>query len=115
MMYPANVKELVTVPGDEPNTAIRVKLVRQAGDAHVVLEHRAYTPDLGWYTQKSFRLPTAVLSTLATQFGFADALTRHATGPTNRSRARATGDPIPFPGPPMPRPHTGPRRHRRDA
>jgi len=99
---------LATIEGDQPHTAIRVRLVTEGADSHVMLEHVAYTAGLGWYVQKSFRLPAASLSTVARQFRVADCLTREAGADSRHD------GPIPFPGPQQ-QPSTPGQRRALDA
>lgn len=69
----ASEEELGTLPGTEPNTAVRIYL--QAGtEGYVRIQHLAYDAGLGWYVQKSMVLPGCVLKDLATLLRKADCL-----------------------------------------
>ena len=83
-------QDLAIIPGSEPGTAMRVR-AETGDDKHVRLEHLAYSADLGWYTQKSFRVPADMLRDLATQLNKAACLM-----PSRDQRDAVT---LPFPGP----------------
>ena len=59
-------QELLTIPGAEPGTALRV-FVEAKADGYVRLQQLAYDEGLGWYAQKTMVLPREVLSTLIPQ------------------------------------------------
>lgn len=69
----ATEEVLATIPGSMPGTAIQVR-VEPKIDGYVRLEHLAYSPDLGWYTQKSFCIPGELISQLIPQLRKADCL-----------------------------------------
>ena len=95
-VFPAPAEEeIVTIPGDEPGTALR--LYADTGrDGYVRLQQLAYSEGLGWYAQKSMVIPRDVLEVLIPQIRKAVCLM-----PPKPSAAAATGrdagDPIPFP------------------
>ena len=84
-------EELITLPGPQPGTALRVR-VETGQDGYVRLEQLAYNDGLGWYTQKSFCIPGEMLATLVPQLRKADCLI-----PRRRRSAWADGDPIRLP------------------
>lgn len=83
-------EELALIPGDEPGTAIRVR-VQPGVSGYVRLEQLAYNADMGWYTQKSFCIPGDMLATLVPQLRKANCLI-----PATPHR---DADPLKFPGP----------------
>jgi len=66
-------EDLALIPGDEPGTAIRVRVQPGMG-GYVRLEQLAYNADMGWYTQKSFCIPGDMLATLVPQLRKANCL-----------------------------------------
>ena len=92
-VFPAPTEdELVTLPGDEPGTALRV-LADTGRDGYVRLQQLAHNEGLGWYTQKSMVIPRDVLEALVPQLRKALCL----MPPRRKHAADATGGPIPFP------------------
>src|SRR5687767_13903081 len=81
-------RELATLPGPQPGTALRVR-VEPGHEGYVRLEQLAYTPGLGWYTQKSFCIPGELLGALVPQLRKADCLIPR--------RAASRGSDIPEP------------------
>ena len=66
-------QELVTIPGEQPGTAMRVQ-VEGGRDGYVRLEQLAHDERLGWYVQKSFIVPGEALAALIPQLRKADCL-----------------------------------------
>lgn len=64
--------ELVTLPGEEPGTAVRLLVESDSG--YVRVQHLAHDPGLGWYVQKSMVLPREVLTQLIPQLRKAQCL-----------------------------------------
>ena len=90
----ATEREVVTLPGATPDTALRVK-VEATDDGYVRLEHLAHNAKLGWYVQKSLCVDRDHLRDLATALRKADCLMPpHAND--------AGDEPIPFR---LPTPH----------
>lgn len=87
--------ELGVVPGDEPGTAIRVR-VEPGRDGYARLEQLAYGEDVGWYVQKSFCVPGDMIKPLVTQLRKADCFVEKDT------HSNANDAPIPFPGTALP-------------
>ena len=84
--------ELGTIPGTEPGTAMRVRVEPgPGGEGYARIEQLAWSEDLGWYSQKSFCVPGAMINDLVRHLRKADCFIPHD----------AAGDtaPIPFPGP----------------
>jgi hypothetical protein len=69
----ATEEELATIPGAAPGTALRVR-VEPSLHGYVRLEQLAYSPDLGWYTQKSFCVPGEIIRQLIPHLRKADCL-----------------------------------------
>ena len=66
-VFPAPTEnELVTLPGEEPGTALRV-LADTGRDGYIRLQQLAYNEGMGWYTQKSMVIPREVLQALIPQ------------------------------------------------
>ncbi len=65
--------EIETLPGPTPGTALRVS-VEPASDGYVRLEHLAFNENVGWYTQKSFCVPTGMIDVLVIALRKADCL-----------------------------------------
>jgi hypothetical protein len=65
--------ELGVIPGDEPGTAIRVR-VEPGHEGYARIEQLAHSEDLGWYCQKSFVVPGAMIRPLVTHLRQADCL-----------------------------------------
>jgi hypothetical protein len=85
----------VTIPGPECGTALRVHMVDQL-DGDVRLEQLAFSPTLGWYVQKSFRIPGCMLGDLIRQLRKADCLVPRR--PTlKRERQTRPDASLPFP------------------
>ena len=101
-------EELVTLPGAEPGTALRVR-VEAGRDGYVRLEHLAYNDGLGCYTQKSFCIPGDLLAALVPELRKADCLI-----PRRRRGSWADGDPIRLPVPSPAADHS-PDAERREA
>ncbi len=85
-----------TLPGREPGTALRVTVEdaaqhQQGEPGYVKLEQLAYARDMGWYTQKSFRVPAEMVRALISTLNQADALSSHASTTTTQ------GQPASFP------------------
>ena len=66
-------QELVTIPGEQPGTALRVH-VEGGREGYVRLEQLAHDERLGWYVQKSFIIPGDALAALLPQLRKADCL-----------------------------------------
>jgi hypothetical protein len=93
-VFPAPAEEeIVTIPGEEPGTALRL-YVDTGRDGYVRLQQLAYSDGLGWYAQKSMVIPRDVLAALVPQFRKAMCLMPPKSSATSR---RDSGDPIPFP------------------
>jgi len=76
-------RELATIPGAAPGTALRVR-VEPGPDGYVRLEHLAYNANVGWYTQKSFCIAGELLGQLIPALRKADCLTpRSETHPVD--------------------------------
>lgn len=80
--------DLGVIPGLEPGTAVRVR-VEPGRDGYVRLEQLAHSDDLGWYTQKSFCLPAAMVQPLIRQLRKADCY-------LPRDADRDAAGPLPF-------------------
>ena len=89
--------ELGTIPGTEPGTALRVRVEPTMGEGYARIEQLAWSADLGWYTQKSFVVPAAMIKALVTELRKADCHIPKAKPDLHDS-------PLPFPGPDAP-PH----------
>src|SRR5687767_7208318 len=88
-VFPAATEdELVTLPGEEPGTALRV-LADTGREGYVRLQQLAYTEGLGWYAQKSMVIPRDVLEALIPQL-------RKAMCLMPPKRKAEVGGPIPF-------------------
>ena len=68
--------DLGVVAGAEPGIAYRVR-VEPGRDGYARLEQLAHSDDLGWYTQKSFVLPAAVVRDMIRQLRKADCYLPH--------------------------------------
>jgi hypothetical protein len=75
-------EELMTVPGAEPGTAIRV-FAQSGADGYVRLQQLAYSDGVGWYVQKSFVIPGEALGLLIPQLRKADCLIPARPQPMN--------------------------------
>lgn len=82
-------EELALIPGDEPGTAIRVRVEPGVG-GYVRIEQLAHNADMGWYTQKSLCIPGDMLGTLVPQLRKAQCLIP--------AQQRDTSGPFAFPG-----------------
>jgi len=58
-----NEEQVGVIPGSQPGTALRLQ-VETSEQGYVRLEHLAFSPDLGWYTQKSFCVPGEMVKDL---------------------------------------------------
>ena len=65
-------EELVVIPGQTPDTAMRIHV--ETSDGYVRLEQLAYNDGLGWYVQKSMVIAASMLSALLPQLRKADCL-----------------------------------------
>lgn len=70
--YP-DTDETVTIPGPTDGTTLRVHTLG-GPDGDVRLEQLAYSEHMGWYVQKSFRIPGCMLNDLVRQLRKADCL-----------------------------------------
>ena len=84
-------EEFVTIPGEEPGTALRL-FADTGRDGYVRLQQLAHNEDLGWYVQKTLVIPRDVLELLLPQLRKAMCL----MPPRSASRPDA-GEPIRFP------------------
>lgn len=66
-------EELITIPGDEPDTAFRL-FVEPGPRGYVRLQQLAHADGIGWYVQKSMVLPGEVLPALLPQLRKANCL-----------------------------------------
>ncbi len=82
--------ELAVIEGTAPGGAMRVR-VEPNGEGYVRLEQLAWSPDMGWYCQKSFVIPAPLVRELITALRKADCLL-----PQTRTDAPAS---IPFGAP----------------
>lgn len=87
------------LPGPEPGTAIRVVLEScpRGGSAH--LDQMAHSPTLGWYRQRRFTVPRAMLGQMARLLRMGDCLLPE-TAPaeeTSRGGERLGETILPFP------------------
>jgi hypothetical protein len=79
---------LATIPGQEPDTAIRV--YAQSGvEGYVRLQQMAYSDGVGWYVQRSFVIPGDALAVLIPQLRKADCVIP--------KRPHMHGNPLKFP------------------
>lgn len=101
-------QELVTIPGAEPGTALRVR-VEPGRDGYVRLEHLAYNANIGWYTQKSFCIAGELLGQLVPALRKADCLT-----PTAKTQAADAGQLLRL-MPPVESADAAPRLERRSS
>src|SRR5687767_15117524 len=85
-------QELVTIPGEQPGTALRVH-VEGGRDGYVRLEQLAHDERLGWYVQKSFIVPGDALATLVPQLRKADCLITPCRAPRGRGTQHALSAP----------------------
>lgn len=89
--------EVQTLPGATPGTALRVS-VEPASYGYVRLEHLAFNENVGWYTQKSFCVPTEMVNSLVTALRKADCL---SPKPMRRSHAGLRASVLPAEGSPL--------------
>ena len=101
-------EELITLPGSEPGTALRV-YVETGPEGYVRLQQMAYSNGLGWYVQRSMVIPGEMLATLVPQLRKADCLIpRRPTGAN-------WGEPIRLIPSPQPKPPLNPEPELRRA
>ena len=84
-------EEFVTIPGDEPGTALRL-YADTGSDGYVRLQQLAHNDGLGWYVQKTLVISRDVLEVLLPQLRKAICLM-----PPKAPARREAGDTIPFP------------------
>ena len=65
--------ELAVIEGSAPGSAMRVR-IEPNGEGYVRLEQLAWSPDMGWYCQKSFIIPAPLVRDLITTLRKADCL-----------------------------------------
>lgn len=98
--------ELAVIEGTAPGSAMRVR-IEPNGEGYVRLEQLAWSPDMGWYCQKSFVIPAPLVRELITTLRKADCLL-----PQTHTDSHT---PIPFRAAPS-LPHDDEQsQHRRDA
>lgn len=98
--------ELAVIDGSAPGSAMRVR-IEPNGEGYVRLEQLAWSPDMGWYCQKSFIIPAPLVRDLITTLRKADCLL-----PQNHNDSHT---PLPFRAT-APLPHDDEQsQHRRDA
>ena len=85
--------EVVTVPGDTPDTAWRV-YAETSVDGYLRIQQMAHDPSIGWYVQKSMVIPRDVLTAMLPQLRKAMCLM-----PPRQPASALPADhgPIPFP------------------
>jgi hypothetical protein len=81
----ANEAEIAILPGSKPGTALRI-CACSGLDGYVRLEHRAYNPGVGWYTQKSFIIPSELLTSVARELRKADCIMPRRTAASEDGR-----------------------------
>jgi hypothetical protein len=78
-VFPSSTEqEFVTIPGQEPGTAIRM-FAETGPDGYVRLQQLAFCEGTGWYVQKSFIVPGEALAMLLPQLRKAQCLIPEAS------------------------------------
>ena len=70
---------LETISGPTPDSAMRVRVEPGPG-GYARIEQLAYSADLGWYCQKSFVVPGALIKAMVTQLRKADCMIAPPSG-----------------------------------